>query len=520
MDTNARHTLFTALAVSLGGFLFGFDASVISGVIRFIRPEFGLTDIQLGWVVSSPSISAMVSMLAAGPVSDRLGRKHVLLLVAFLYVVSAVMSAMAVSFTMLVAARMLGGVAFGAALVLAPMYIAEIAPSNNRGFLVSVQQLNIVLGFSVAYFSNYLILTGIEGDGVIAGLIHDGNAWRWMLGVEAIPAVAYFFLLFTVPQSPRWLYASGRTSEALAVLTELHGKDAASLEASELERVLQLGEPRRAPFRALLHPSVRYVLGVALLLGVLQQITGVNAIYFYVTIIFEQSGIGANASFAQAVWVGIVNVVFTILAMLLIDRMGRRPLMLAGLAGIAVAMCITAYGFSGATYSLSADDLDAFPVEVQEKLERMEGKVFEGDVAFKQTARAVLGETLYRNHEARLVEQSISMNPYVVLFGVLLFVAAFAASLGPVMWVMLSELFPTRLRAVGLSVTGFLNSFVSWMVQFIFPWELSVLGNTGTFLLYGVFALIGLGILYAVMPETKGKSLEELEAHFSSGARG
>lgn len=516
MDTNARHTLFTALAVSLGGFLFGFDASVISGVIRFIRPEFGLTDIQLGWVVSSPSVSAMISMLAAGPVSDRLGRKHVLLLVAFLYVLSAVMSALAVSFTMLVAARMLGGVAFGAALVLAPMYIAEIAPSNNRGFLVSVQQLNIVLGFSVAYFSNYLILTGIEGNGTIAGLINQSNAWRWMLGVEALPAVAYFFLLLKVPQSPRWLYAGGRKSEARAVLAELHGQAAASLEMEDLERAVRQGEPRRAPFRALLHPSVRYVLGVALLLGVLQQITGVNAIYFYVTIIFEQSGIGANASFAQAVWVGVVNVAFTILAMVLIDRMGRRPLMLAGLTGIAVAMCITAYGFSGASYSLSSDNLERFPREVQEKLEHVEGLTFDDDVAFKRTARAALGETLYRTHEAQLVERSISMNPYIVLAGVLLFVASFAASLGPVMWVMLSELFPTHLRAVGLSVTGFLNSFVSWMVQFVFPWELSVIGNVGTFLLYGVFATVGLVLLYFVMPETKGKSLEELEAEFMS----
>lgn len=519
MDTNARHTLFTALAVSLGGFLFGFDASVISGVIRFIRPEFGLTDIQLGWVVSSPSVSAMLSMLAAGPVSDRLGRKHVLLLVAFLYVLSAVMSAMAVSYGMLVAARMLGGVAFGAALVLAPMYIAEIAPHGNRGFLVSVQQLNIVLGFSVAYFSNYLILTGIEGQGTIAGLINGTNAWRWMLGVEAIPAIAYFFLLFQVPQSPRWLYAAGRKQEALAVLTELHGQAAASLETDELERVIKQDEPRRAPFRALLHPSVRYVLGVALFLGVLQQITGVNAIYFYVTIIFEQSGIGANASFAQAVWVGVVNVVFTVLAMVLIDRMGRRPLMLTGLAGIVLAMSLTAYGFSGATYTLTAADMETFPAEVKEKLEQMEEQVFEEDVAFKETARAALGEALYRTHESHLVERSISMNPIIVLAGVLLFVASFAASLGPVMWVMLSELFPTHLRAVGLSVTGFLNSFVSWMVQFVFPWELSVIGNTGTFLLYGLFAAIGFVVLYAVMPETKGKSLEELEARFASGTR-
>jgi len=505
-----------AVIVSMGGFLFGFDASVISGVIRFIKPQFDLTDLELGWVVSSPSVSAMLSMLGAGPVSDRFGRKLVLQVVAILYLVSAISSAFAVGFPMLVAARMIGGMAFGAALVLGPMYISEIAPASNRGRLVSVQQLNIVLGFSAAYFSNYLILQGMEGTTSIAGLINEENVWRWMLGIETVPAILFFFLMFAVPQSPRWLYARGRKEEALTVLGRLHGEQNASEEIVDIRLAVRENEATTVHFRDLLVPSLRYVLLLALLLGVLQQITGVNAIYFYATTIFEKSGIGANASFAQAVWVGLINVVFTLVAMYLIDKTGRRPLLLTGLAGIALSMCLTAYGFSEATYSLTADDLAAFPAEQQEQLSMMVGEVYEDDISFKRTSKALLGVSGQRQFEPLLLEHGITMNPYIVLFGILGFVASFAVSLGPVMWVMISELFPTRLRGLGLSVTGFLNSFVSWLVQFVFPWELTTLGNTYTYLLYGLFAMIGFGLLLKMLPETKGKTLEEIERQFAS----
>ena len=509
MKDTSKQTIWIALVVSLGGFLFGFDASVISGVIRFIKPEFSLSDLQLGWVVSSPSFAAMFAMLIAGRVSDSIGRKRVLIIVAFLYAISALLSALAPGYTMLVVARMIGGAAFGAALILAPMYIAEISPASDRGKLVSVQQLNIVLGFSAAYFSNYFILQHIQ----IETLITEESAWRWMLGIELVPALFYFALLFVVPRSPRWLFVKQRDQEALEVLESLHGREFASMEAEVIRRsLIHDGKRGRPAIRDLFAKSMQFVLGVGLFIGVLQQITGVNAIYFYATTIFEQSGVGADASFAQAVWVGIINVLFTLLAMALIDRMGRKPLMLIGVAGVAISMFLTAYGFSQATYSLDSEDIAQIEGVDVEAVAPLLGIIYPDDLEFKWALRTALGESDFLAYENQFIEQAIEMNPILVLIGILGFVASFAFSLGPVMWVLLSELFPNALRGLAISFIGFINSMVSWMVQFIFPWELSNFGNAFTYLLYGIFAVIGLLILFRILPETKGKSLEEIES--------
>ena len=509
MKESSSKTLLVALAVSLGGFLFGFDASVISGVIRFIRPEFNLTDLQLGWVVSSPSFAAMFAMLLAGTLADIVGRKRVLIVVAIGYVVSAFLSATASGYVMLVFARMIGGAAFGAALVLAPVYIAEISPAQSRGKMVSVQQLNIVLGFSAAYFANYFILRSIG----VEALITELNAWRWMLGAELLPAGIYLFALFFVPRSPRWLFLKNRDEEAISILEKLHGKELANKEAEQIRSSLRLSESHSGiPIRELFTSGLKYVMLVALSIGVLQQITGVNAIYFYATTIFEQSGIGADASFAQAVWVGIINVLFTILAMLLIDRMGRKPLLLIGLAGVAISMLITAYGFNQATYALSASaaaEIANLPIESVAPLLDV---TYQDDLAFKNAFKGALGNQAYARLEGDLIKAAITMNPILILVGILGFVASFAFSLGPVMWVMLSELFPNRIRGLAISAVGFVNSFVSWLVQFVFPWELSTFGNAMTYLIYGGFAIAGFFLLWKILPETKGKSLEKIES--------
>jgi len=507
VTSHSKRTLGTALAVSLGGFLFGFDASVISGVIRYIKPEFGLTDLELGWVVSSPAFSAMFAMLVAGAVADIVGRKRVLVVVAFLYALSAILSALAPSAFVLVVARMLGGVAFGAALILAPLYIAEIAPAEKRGRLVSVQQLNIVLGFSAAYFSNYFFLQAIESSGWITDL----TAWRWMLGVEAIPALIYFASAFLIPSSPRWLMMKGRKQEADKVLKWLRGDERAQQESQRINDHLTDSQDERLPYRALLSKGVRFVLVVGLIVGVLQQITGVNAIYFYATSIFEQSGIGADASFAQAVWVGIINVLFTLLAMAMIDRYGRKPLMLIGLAGVALSMCVTSYGFHQATYEWPMEHAVQLEGVTAESIADVTDRVYDNDVEFKRALGGALGDDLYRTHESAIIEASANMNARLILVGILGFVASFAFSLGPVMWVMLSELFPNRIRGLAISVIGFVNSAVSWFVQFIFPWELTNLGNALTYLIYGGLALVGLFVLLRMLPETKGMSLEQIE---------
>lgn len=504
------YTLKVAIIVSLGGFLFGFDASVISGVIEFVQPQFDLSDIQTGWVVSSPTFAAILAMLTAGIISDYIGRKLVLINVALLYAVSALFSAIAPTYEILVIARMVGGLAFGAALVLAPIYIAEIAPADQRGKMVSIQQFNIVLGFSVSYFSNYLLLDQYQTGNL--GL-NEQNVWRWMLGLEFVPAIIYFALMFTVPRSPRWLLVKGKIEEAKQVLNRIFGSVRATQAYANLEYSLSTNTEASEPKIKLFSLKMKLVLTVGLIIGIIQQVTGVNAIYFYAPTIFEQSGVGTNAAFAQAVWVGIINVVFTIVAMLLIDKLGRRPLLFTGLLGVIISMGITAYGFNQSTYTLTDSKIQALPDGIEiPKLNEFKNKTYESDVSFKNELKTALGSSVYARYEGDLIKNSIKMNPVLILVGILLFVASFAISLGPVMWVLLSEIFPNRIRGLAIAVVGFVNSGSSFLVQLVFPWELSNLGNATTFMLFGIFGILGFVSLYKILPETKGKSLEELES--------
>ena len=453
--SNMRYAIRVALTVALGGFLMGFDASVISGVVTFIEPEFHLSKIELGWSVASLTLTATLAMMVSGPLSDRLGRRPVLKIAAVLFAISAVASAVAPSFITLVAARMLGGFGVGAALIIAPMYIAEIAPAAMRGRMVSFNQLNIVVGISAAFFTNYLILRLGQSGLAWAEALRLGEwSWRWMLGVEALPAVFYFLALFAVPESPRWLVMNGKEQDARRVLEKVTDSVQAEADIGAVKASLQAEQStERAALRDLFRPAMRRVLVIGVLVAILQQITGINSVFFYAPMIFEQSGIGTDASFMQAVLVGLVNLVFTVLAILFIDRLGRRPLLGAGLAGIAVCMLLLSYGFA------SAD-----------------------------------------------------INPKIILVGILGFVASFAMSLGPVMWVLFSELFPNRVRGLAISFVGLINSAFSFLVQLVFPWELENFGNSVTFLIYGLFAIVGLIVVMRLLPETKGKSLEELEA--------
>jgi sugar porter (SP) family MFS transporter len=464
MTASTLYTIRVAMIVALGGFLMGFDASVISGVVGFIGPEFELSKIELGWAVASLTLTSTLAMMVAGPLSDRLGRRLVLRIAAVLFTLSAVASAVAPDYATLVAARMLGGFGVGAALIIAPVYIAELAPPDVRGRMVSFNQLNIVIGISVAYFSNYLILSLGQSDLALAQTLRlEEWNWRWMLGVEALPAVFYFFALFSVPESPRWLVMKGRDEKALNIMEKVSGQEEAVKELVAVRSSLrrEAGE-KQAPLKELFQPAMRLVMTIGISVAILQQITGINSVFFYAPMIFEQSGIGTDAAFMQAVLVGIVNLVFTVLAILLIDKLGRRPLLGFGLMVIAACMMLLAYGFGSATYS-----------EAGELLE---------------------------------------INSTLILFGILGFVAGFALSLGPVMWVLFSELFPNRVRGVAISFVGLINSTVSFLVQLVFPWELEYLGNSMTFFIYGMFAIVGLIIVLKIMPETKGRSLEELEA--------
>ena len=504
---NTSQIISISLIVALGGFLFGFDAGIISGVMSFAGPEFDLTEIQSGWVVSSPSFAAMISMLFSGRLSDNIGRRKLLIIVALLYAFSAVFSATAVSYEMLYIARMIGGFAFGAALVLAPMYIAEISTAENRGKLVSLQQLNIVFGFFAAFLSNYFFNKYNTLDSTF---LNDQNVWRWMLGIELLPALLYFSLLFFVPKSPRWLYLKGQISEAKNVFVNIYGNERGGLEIKSIEEN-STAYKNKLKIKDLFKPSLRFILSLGLIVGVLQQITGINAVYFYATTIFKQTGIGTDAAFSSGVLLSTISVVFTFVAIYLIDRMGRRPLLLIGTAGISVSLLICAYGFNQASYQLKEKDLNKFEFVNSQKLISIVDKVYTNDVDFKNEIKDILGTKVFSKNDGAILEAATTINSTLILIGILGFIACFAFSLGPVMWVLLSELFPLKYRGLAIGSIAFINSFISSVVQLFFPWELSNLGNSLTFFIYGIIALIGFFVMVRILPETKGKSLEELE---------
>jgi len=396
-----------ACTVALGGFLVGFDATVISGAVPFIRGYFNLEgssgSLQLGWAVSSLGWGAMAGNLAAGYLNDRFGRRNVLLLAAALFLASSLTAAGATTFAVFVAARICGGLGVGTAILTAPMYIAEIAPARLRGRLVSLNQLMIVFGISVSFFSNYFLLSLGE------------SSWRWMLGVQAVPATLFFLLLTRVPESPRWLAAAPRVG-----------------------------------WRDLLAKRLRWVLLFGFGIAFFQQATGINAIFYYLPTIFARAGGELATAFGQSVFVGLVNLGMTFVAIWLVDRLGRKPLLLIGLSGMTAALLTISWAFN--------------------------------------TAAA----------------------PIVILVAIAAYVACFAISLGPVMWVMLSEIFPTGQRAAAIGVVGFWNSLVSASITLLFPKELSSWGPGGTFLAYGLTAGAGLLFIAVFAPETKGKTLEEL----------
>lgn len=518
------YLFFVAIAVSLGGFVFGFDAAVISGVVGAVSREYQLDVWQEGLVVSAPTLAAIVASLTIVPLSDLTGRKRMLLIVAVLYVVSAVLAAVANSFVMLVVARAVGGLAFGS-LMITPIYIAEIAPAKSRGMLVSINQLNIVLGLSAAYFSNYLLMLLASSNAEWVGAFQiDTQTWRWMLGIEILPAVLWVILLCYLPESPRWLLVKGRIEDARQVLLKMASKEETDAQIAEINTSSTKDNGNGSGngisninqlLGQIFSHKMSFILLIGLTVGIAQQITGINAIFFFATSIFEQSGVGSDTAFAQAVLVGLINVVFTILAMVLIDKIGRRILLLVGLAGIVISLSFAGWGFHQATYQLTQVSITQFDSATAVALTPLVGKNFDSDLQFKSAVKEAIGVKSFKDNESKLIQSAVNLNPYIVLIGILVFVASFAFSLGPVMWVIFSEIFPNHLRGMAIAIVGFVNALVSFVVQFIFPWELATFGSAGTFFLYAIVGAIFFVLIAKIVPETKGLTLEEIERQLS-----
>ncbi|MEE2941279.1 MAG: sugar porter family MFS transporter, partial [Planctomycetota bacterium] len=463
MSQSPRSTVRSSLVVALGGFLLGFDSAVVNGVMGPVKEAFGLNSDEVGFTASCLILGAMVGNALAGPLANRFGRRAVLIVTALLFTVSAAWSGLATSFWTLVSARLIGGVGVGAALLIAPIYIAEIAPPANRGRLVSFNQLNIVIGISAAFFSNYFI----------NGAFSDAVAWRWMLGVEAIPAFLYFALLFSVPCSPRWLLSVGRRGDAEQAISKLGG------DATDIDGFVGGGDEgssgSRGSLGELFSPRMRRILVLALALGFFQQITGINAIFYYSTTIFGMTGAARDVALGHAILVGIVNVVFTLIAMRLIDRLGRKPLLMIGTAVMAIALFANGAAFSSATYTLNKVATEALSAtlatETVAGLDELAGQTFDSQPEFLDALRERItpfGEeqlTAFETNAEGLAKSALEINGLLVLIAIMAYIAAFAISLGPVMWAMFSEIFPQRLRGLAISVAGFFNSAVSFGVQ-------------------------------------------------------
>lgn len=516
-----KNAFIYAAIVTIGGFVFGLDAALISGTIKFITAEFGLTDLQVGAVVSAPGFGVLFALPVASYLTNRFGRKSTLQLIAGLYVVSAIGSAFAPSFEWLIASRFLGGLAF-TSLTLAAMYIGEIAPAKLRGKMVGMNQINIVVGLSAAYFINYFLLQALSSNAAwIAEYDLNKNIWRWMLGSEIIPAILWFVLLFFVPRSPRWLMLKGRVEEAKAVLQKILPAKEAEAELALISNNLNVDGKESTlgdQLKILLTPAFRLALIIGLTFAVVQQVTGINAILFYAPTVFEQLGGGTDTAFLQSVYVGLISVVGAGAALFFIDRIGRRPMTIGGLLWAVVSLLLCAYGFHSATYSLTADALIALPEALDvSKLQALIGQEFGSDIAFKDALQQALGAVDAKAFEGDLVKAAVNLPSTLILFGVLSFIAAFQFSVGPIMWIVLSEIFSTKVRAIAIPVCAFLNSIVSWAIQQFFPWQLANMGARDIFIFYAVSTFIGLLILSKILPETKNKTIEEIEMELQKG---
>lgn len=437
LKSSFPYLLLISIIASFGGLIFGFDIAIISGAVPFIKDFFHLNEIQLGWGVSSILIGCILGAMIAGRLSDKYGRRNMLIITALFFAVSCAATGLANDFTFFYCMRVFGGIAVGSASALSPMYISEISPSKFRGRMVVLYQMSIVIGILLSYIINYLL--------------HDvgDNNWRWMFASGTVPSVLFFSLLFIVPESPRWLYKNGNTEEAFKILEKVGGTENARYELAEIKESLK---QKSIKFSELFRPGLRKVMFVGIILAIFVQITGINTIIEYAPKVLGEVGFEIGDALYYNIGIGLINFIFTWIAILLIDRAGRRKLYIIGSAGMTVSMLLLSVVFS---------------------IEALDG--------------------------------------FIVLILMFLFLSFFASCIGPVFWTLISEIFPNRARGTAMSIAVLTQWVFNWVVVFLFPWMLVNIGGTFT---YGFLTVMGLVLLLfsiRYIPETKGKTLEEIE---------
>jgi sugar porter (SP) family MFS transporter len=454
-ELNFGYIWLISIVAALGGLLFGYDWVVIGGAKLFFEKYFHLTNAaQSGWANSCALLGCLAGSLTAGALSDKFGRKRLLIFSAFLFAVTSIGNALATNFSIFVAWRMSGGVAIGLASSLSPMYIAEIAPAALRGRLVSVNQLTIVIGVLLAQFINWFVARRLPkgaSDEYILNSWYGQSCWRWMFALTAVPSLLFFAAMFFVPESPRWLVKNGRGDLARRILARVGGEAYAEAEVRDVQGTLASGEIQHVRFQDLLDPKMLNVLVLGVVLAVFQQWCGINVIFNYAQEIFQAAGYDISDVLKNIAWTGSVNLVFTFVALGVVDRGGRRVLMLFGAAGLAVIY--TALGFC--------------------------------------------------------YHSGVKGLPMLLL--VLAAIGCYAMSLAPVTWVVISEIFPNRIRGAAMSVAITSLWLACFLLTYSFPMLNHGLGADGTFWLYGAICVAGLVFIAFRLPETKGKSLEQIE---------
>ena len=458
---NFSYLIFLSVVAALGGFLFGSDAAVISGTISQVTARFSLDEIQVGWFVGCALIGSIIGVLMAGKLSDRWGRKVTMLVAAVFFSVSGIACAFVGSFEQLVVARILGGIGIGVVSIVSPLYISEVSIAQYRGRLVSLYQLAVTIGFLGAYLTNFQLLHFSQSGAVLntgwMNLVFVSEVWRGMLGFCSLPAILFFCIIFFIPESPRWLILKGRDERAVGIFRKIY--------LSEVEVDTQLQDTKsvvqsetKSDWKFLLQPGIFKAVLIGAAIAILGQFMGVNAVLYYGPTIFEEAGLsGGDALFSQ-VLVGIVNVVTTVIAVFIIDKVGRKKLVYYGVSGMVLSLLLIGFYFH--------------------------------------------------------FSESMGLPNSFLLFFFLFYVFCCAISISAVIFVLLSEMYPTRIRGMAMSIAGFALWIGTYLVGQLTPWMLQNLTPTGTFLLFALMCVPYMLIVWKLIPETTGKSLEEIERYW------
>jgi sugar porter (SP) family MFS transporter len=460
-NINISYLIFLSVVAALGGFLFGYDTAVISGTTSQVSQIFNLDTLEQGWYVGCALIGSIFGVLCAGLLSDRLGRKMTMVISATLFTASAIGCAFCVSFDQLVIYRIIGGIGIGVVSIVSPLYISEVSVAKFRGQMVSLYQLAVTVGFLGAYLANWFLLEQSQCDMHYAldwaEHIFITEVWRGMLGLETIPALLFFFIIFFIPESPRWLIVRQKENQATRILERIYTSTAEVLhQLNETKSVL--ASEAHSDWKALLHPGIMKAVIIGAGIAILGQFMGVNAVLYYVPSIFEQAGLGGGDALFYQIIVGLVNMLTTILAVFIIDRVGRKKLVYYGVSGMIAFLVLIA---------------------------------------------------LYFNYGEQMGLSSI-----VLLLFFLAYVFSCAISISAVIFVFLSEMYPTRVRGLAMSIAGFSLWIGTYLIGQLTPWMLQTLSPAGTFLLFAVMCVPYILIVWKLMPETTGKSLEDIERYW------